>query len=175
MVVRTSVTPSSLASAVQETAKSLDHTIAVSNVVSMDNVISDTLWQQRFNLQLIALFAGLAMTLAAIGLYGVMSYSVAQRTHEVGLRMALGAQRRDVIKLVVRQGMSLAIVGVAVGLLGAFALTRLLTSLLFGVGATDTTTFVIVAFCLLSVALIACYIPARRATKVDPLESLRYE
>ena len=175
VVVRTAVTPSSLASVVQETGRSLDHSVAVSNVVSMENVITDTLWQQRFNLQLIALFAALALILAAIGLYGVMSYSVAQRTHEVGLRMALGAQRGDVIRMVVRQGMVLAVVGVAVGLLGAFAVTRLLRSLLFGVTPTDPMTFAGVALGLLSVALVACYVPARRATKVDPLIALRYE
>jgi putative ABC transport system permease protein len=141
----------------------------------MDQVITDTLWQPRFNLQLIGLFAGLALVLAAVGLYGVISYSVAQRTHEVGLRMALGAQRRDVIKLVVRQGMALALIGVAAGLLGAFALTRLLGSLLFGVTPTDAVTFVSVVLGLLAVALLACYIPARRATKVDPLVALRYE
>jgi putative ABC transport system permease protein len=175
MVVRTTVAPQSLATAVQETVKSLDRTLPVSNVVSMDQVVSDTLWQPRFNLQLIGLFAGLARVLAAIGLYGVISYSVAQRTHEVGLRMALGAQRRDVIKLVVGQGMTLALIGVATGLLGAFAVMRLLSNLLFGVTPTDAVTFVSVALSLLAVALIACYIPARRATKVDPLVALRYE
>jgi putative ABC transport system permease protein len=175
VVVRTAVAPSSLASVVQETGRSVDHSVAVSNVVSMENVITDTLWQQRFTLQLIALFAALALILAAIGLYGVMSYSVAQRTHEVGLRMALGAQRGDVIRMVVRQGMVLAVIGVAVGLLGAFAVTRLLRSLLFGVTPTDPITFAGVALGLLSVALVACYFPARRATKVDPLIALRYE
>ena len=175
MVVRANVAPQSLATVVQETVKSLDRTVPVSNVVSMDQVVIDTLWQPRFNLQLISLFAGLALALAAIGLYGVMSYSVAQRTHEVGLRMALGAQRPDVIKLVVGQGMTLALFGVAAGLLGAFALTRLLSNLLFGVTPTDAVTFVSVALCLLAVALIACYIPAQRATKVDPLVALRYE
>jgi putative ABC transport system permease protein len=160
---------------VQETGRSLDHSVAVSNVVSMENVITDTLWQQRFNLQLTGLFAALALILAAIGLYGVMSYSVAQRTHEVGLRMALGAQRGDVIRMVVRQGMVLAVIGVAVGLAGAFAVTRLLSSLLFGVTPTDPITFAAVALGLLSVALVACYFPARRATKVDPLIALRYE
>ena len=108
----------SLAAAAQETVRSLDRNLPVSNVVSMEQVIADALWQQRFNLQLIGLFAGLALVLAAIGLYGVMSYSVAQRTHEVGLRMALGAQRGDVIKLVVRQGMKLALVGCGVGFAG---------------------------------------------------------
>jgi putative ABC transport system permease protein len=175
VVVRTAVAPSSLANAVQETGRSLDHSVAVSNVVSMENVITDTLWQQRFNLQLIGLFAALALILAAIGLYGVMSYSVAQRTHEVGLRMALGAQRGDVIRMVVRQGMVLALIGVVAGLLGAFAVTRLLASLLFGVTPTDPITFAGVALGLLSVAAVACYFPARRATKVDPLVALRYE
>jgi putative ABC transport system permease protein len=175
VVIRTTVAPRSLANAVQETIRGLDRTVPVSNVVSMDQVVTDTLWQPRFNLQLIGLFAGLALVLAAVGLYGVISYSVAQRTHEVGLRMALGAQRGDVIKLVVRQGMALALIGVAAGLLGAFALTRLLVNLLFGVTPTDVATFVSVTLCLLAVALIACFIPARRATKVDPLVALRYE
>jgi putative ABC transport system permease protein len=175
IVIRTTVAPQSLAAAVQETVKTLDRTVPVSGVVSMDQVITDTLWQQRFNLQLIGLFAGLALVLAAVGLYGVMSYSVAQRTREVGLRMALGAQRRDVIKLIVGQGMRLALCGVGIGLLGAFALTRLLATLLFGVKPTDLLTFTSVAVCLLAVAFVACYVPARRATKVDPLEALRYE
>jgi putative ABC transport system permease protein len=175
IVVRSTAAPQGLAAAVQATVKALDRNVPVSNVVTMDQVISDTLWQPRFNLQLIGLFAGLALVLAAIGLYGVMSYSVAQRMHEVGLRMALGAQRGDVIKLVVRQGMTLAVIGLAAGLVGAFALTRLLANLLFGVTPTDTVTFVSVSGVLLVVALVACLIPAHRATRVDPLVALHYE
>ncbi len=175
IVARTTVEPQSLATAAQETVRALDRNLPVSNVVSMEQVIADTLWQPRFNLQLIGLFAGVAMALAAIGLYGVMSYSVAQRTHEVGLRMALGAQRRDVLKLVVGQGMKLALVGVTLGLLASIALTRLMQKLLFEVSATDVTTFAAVAGLLTLVALLACWIPARRATKVDPMIALRYE
>jgi putative ABC transport system permease protein len=175
VVVRTAVDPRSLAAAAQETVRSLDRNLPVSNVVGMEQVIDDALWQQRFNLQLIGLFAGLALTLAAIGLYGVMSYSVAQRTREVGLRMALGAQRRDVMKMVVRQGMKLAALGVTVGLFASVALTRLMNQLLFGVSATDFTTFTVITGSLTLVALLACLIPARRATKVDPMVALRYE
>jgi predicted permease len=175
MVVRTSIEPQSLAAAVQGEVRALDRSLPVSNVVSMEQVIADTLWQQRFNLQLLGLFATLALALAAIGLYGVLSYAVAQRTHEVGLRMALGAQRRDVMKLVVGQGMKLALLGVALGLLASLALTRLMTKLLFEVSATDFTTFAVIALVLLAVALVACWIPARRATKVDPMVALRYQ
>lgn len=175
MVIRTTVDPQSLTKAVQETVKGLDPTLPVSNLVSMDQVVNDTLWQPRFSLQLIGLFAGLALVLAAVGLYGVMSYSVTQRTREVGLRLALGAQPGDVVSLVIRQGMTLALIGLAAGLLGAFALTRLLANLLFGVTPTDAVTFASVALGLLAVAFVACYIPARRAAKVDPLEALRYE
>jgi putative ABC transport system permease protein len=149
--------------------------VPISNVVSMEQVIADALWQPRFNLQLIGLFAGVALVLAAIGLYGVMSYAVAQRTHEVGLRMALGAQRRDVIKLMVGQGMKLALLGVALGLVVSLGLTRLMTNLLFGVSATDLTTFAVIAVLLILVALLACWLPARRATRVDPMIALRYE
>ena len=175
IVVRTTVEPQSLATAARETVRALDRNLPVSSVVSMEQVIADTLWQPRFNLQLIGIFAALAMTLAAIGLYGVMSYSVAQRTHEVGLRMALGAQRRDVLKLVVGQGMKLALLGVGAGLLASVALTRLMEKLLFGVSATDLTTFAVIAGLLTLVALLACWIPARRATKVDPMVALRVE
>lgn len=175
LVVRTSVAPQTLTSAVQETVRSLDRNLPVSSVVSMEQVVSDTLWQPRFNLQLIGLFAALALVLAAIGLYGVMSFSVTQRTHEVGLRMALGAGRGDVIRLMVGQGMRLAMFGVGLGLLTAFALTRLMTTLLFGVSATDPLIFAGIALLLALVAFVACWIPARRATKVDPLIALRCE
>jgi putative ABC transport system permease protein len=175
MVIRTTVEPQSLARIAEETARSLDRNLPVSGVSTMDQVIANTLWQQRFNLQLIGIFAALAMTLAAIGLYGVMSYSVSQRTREVGLRMALGAGRRDVLKLVVGQGMKLALAGVALGLLASVALTRLMEKLLFEVSATDFSTFAVIAVLLTLVALLACLIPARRATKVDPMVALRYE
>jgi putative ABC transport system permease protein len=141
----------------------------------MEQVIADTLWQPRFNLQLIGVFAGVALLLAAVGLYGVMAYSVAQRTQEIGLRMALGAQGRDVLKMVVGQGMKLALLGVTLGLIASAALTRVMTGLLFGVSATDPTTFAGVALILALVALGACFVPARRATRVDPMIALRYE
>jgi putative ABC transport system permease protein len=173
LVIRTSVEPQSLAAAAQETVRSLDRNLPVSGVVTMEQVIADTLWQPRFNLQLIGIFAALAMTIASIGLYGVMSYSVAQRTREVGLRMALGAGRRDVLKLVMGQGMKLALAGVASGLLASAALTRLIERLLFEVSATDFSTFALIPVLLTLVALVACWIPARRATKVDPMVALR--
>jgi putative ABC transport system permease protein len=175
LVIRTSVEPQSLAAAAQETVRSLDRNLPVSGVATMDQVIADTLWQPRFNLQLIGIFAALAMTMASIGLYGVMSYSVAQRTREVGLRMALGAGRRDVLKLVVGQGMKLALAGVASGLLASAALTRLMEKLLFEVSATDFSTFALISVLLTLVALAACWIPARKATKVDPMIALRCE
>jgi putative ABC transport system permease protein len=175
IVVRTTVEPQSLATAVQESVRTIDRNLPVSNIVSMEKVIADTLWQPRFNLQLIGLFAGIALVLAAVGLYGVMSYSVAQRSHEVGLRMALGAQRSDVMKMIVGQGMKLAVIGVGAGLLASVALTRLMTRLLFGVAATDLKTFAGISVLLTFIALAACLIPALRATRVDPMVALRYE
>jgi putative ABC transport system permease protein len=137
--------------------------------------MSASLAKQRFNMTVLGIFAAVALLLAAIGIYGVISYSVAQRTHEIGIRMALGAQSEHVLKMVVREGLVLALIGVAIGITAAYALTRFMSSLLFGVGVTDLSTFVAVAIALTGVAILASYIPARRASKVDPMVALRYE
>ena len=155
--------------------RAIDRDQPIAAVRPMTEWISTSTAEPRYRTTLFGLFAALAMMLAATGIYGVMSYSVAQRTHEIGVRMALGAQRVDVLKLVVGQGMVLTCVGVILGLLGAFALTRVMSTLLFGITAKDPLTFVIVAALLLAVAFFACFVPARRATKVDPLIALRYE
>jgi ABC-type antimicrobial peptide transport system permease subunit len=141
----------------------------------MDELLDRSVGQQRFAVFLMQLFAGLALVLAAVGLYGVISYAVTQRTREIGIRVALGAQPRDVLRMIVGQGMLLTLAGVALGLAGAFALTRLMSSMLYGVSTTDPAIYAGVAALLALVALIACYVPARRATKVDPLAGLRYE
>jgi putative ABC transport system permease protein len=141
----------------------------------MEKVLSASVAQPRFSMLLVGLFAVLALVLSAVGIYGVMAYAVSRRAHEIGVRMALGAGSNQVLKLVLKDGMTLAFAGIAFGLLGAFALTRLMASLLFGIGAKDPVTFVSVSAFLAFVAFIACYIPARRATKVDPLVALRNE
>jgi putative ABC transport system permease protein len=153
----------------------LDPDQPVSEVITMEGLLAKSLARSRFNTTLLTIFALVALVMAAVGIYGVMSYSVLQRTHEIGVRMALGAQERDVLKLVVRQGIILAVIGVVAGLIASFGLTRLIASLLFETTATDATTFAVVAIGLFLITLLACYIPARRATKVDPLVALRYE
>jgi putative ABC transport system permease protein len=141
----------------------------------METVRGESIAQPRFRALLIVLFGAVALALATIGIYGVMAYSVARRTHEIGVRMALGAQSSDVMKLVVRHGMSLTATGLAIGLAGAFALTRLLSAMLYGVSATDPLTFAAVSLALAGAAFCACYLPARRATRIDPIVALRYE
>ena len=175
LVVHTGVPPESLVRAVQAKVWAIDPLMPVTNIRPMEQILAHDSGSQRFNAILLALFSLLAVVLAAVGIYGVISYSVSQRTHEIGIRMALGAQPRDIFRLVVGQGMVLTLIGVAVGLVGAFALTRFLSSLLFGVSTTDPATFAGVALLLAAVALLACYFPARRATRVDPLVALRYE
>ncbi len=152
-----------------------NHDIPVENLISMERLIGDSLAPQHVSAIMVTLFAVVALLLASIGLYGVLAYSVSQRTHEIGLRMALGAERRDVLKLIVGQGFTLTLFGVGIGIVGAVAVTRLLAGLLYGVKPTDLLTFAAVSLLLTAVALLASYIPARRATKVDPMVALRYE
>lgn len=174
-VIRTNTDSLSLAGAVRNEVRSLDKAIAIYNVKTMDDVVALSAGPRRTPMLLLTAFAGVALLLAMIGIYGVTAYHVAQRTQEIGIRIALGAQRGDVMKLILRDGMLLALIGVGVGLAGAVVLTRVMTSLLFGVRPTDIATFAIVALSLLGTALLASYLPARRATKVDPLTALRYE
>lgn len=175
LVIRSSVEPSSLTASVRQVVNEVDKTIPLSNVKTMDNIVSESITQPRFNLFLLGLFGIVAMLLSAAGIYGVTAYTVTQRTHELGIRIALGAQVSDVLKMILGQGMAVIAVGLVVGLASAFALVRFLRSFLFGVGANDPLTFVAITVVLVLVALLACYIPARRATKVDPLQALRYE
>jgi putative ABC transport system permease protein len=175
IVVRTLSDPAALAPSARDAIAEIDGAQPIYDVQPLDQLVAKSLGQRRFTLMLMVLFGVIALVLSAIGIYGVMAFAVTQRTQEIGIRMALGASALDVLKMVVGSGMFLAAIGVAVGLIGAFALTRLMASLLFGVSPTDLVTFGLVTAGLLMVALLACYIPARRATKVDPLVALRYE
>ncbi|MEY2580076.1 MAG: hypothetical protein QOI49_2900, partial [Verrucomicrobiota bacterium] len=172
LVIRTAGDPAAFATTLRREVQALDKDQPIYNVRTMDDVVANSLGTRRVSMQLFAVFAGAALLLAAIGIYGVMAYSVTQRTQEIGIRMALGAQKSDVLALVIRQGMTLTVIGVVVGLAGAFALTRLLANLLFGVAATDPLTFVAIPLLLLFVALVACYLPARRAARLDPTIAL---
>ncbi len=165
----------SLTSAVRGQISALNKDQPVFNVRTMEQIVGESMAPRRFSMMLLAIFAVVALVLASIGIYGMMSYSVAQRTREIGLRMTLGAQRSNVLRLVIGHGMKLALTGVVLGLIASLALTRTMKNLLFGVSATDPLTFVAIAFLLALVALLACWVPARRATKVDPIVALRYE
>jgi len=175
LIVRTTSDPAAMLPAVTREIQSLDRDMSVFDVSTMEQRLHNALARRRFSMFMLGIFAVIASLLAAIGIYGVIAYSVSQRTHEIGLRMALGAQPANILKLVIRQALALVSFGIAIGLAGAFALTRLISSLLFGVSATDPVTFALISVLLGGVALVASYIPARRATKVDPMVALRYE
>ena len=175
LVVRTDVEPASLAATVRKAVWEIDKDQPVSDIRTMDEILAASIARQRFSMLLLGVFAGVALLLAAVGIYGVMSYSVAQQTHEIGIRMALGASSGAVLKMAVGYGLKLVVAGVVIGLIAAFALTRLMSTLLFGVTPTDPVTYVVISALLVVVAAVASYIPARRATKVDPLVALRYE
>jgi predicted permease len=175
LLIRTKTDPHTMVSSVRSAVRSLDRNLSIGNTRTLDEAMSQSLSPQRFAVVLLTLFAALALCLASIGVYGVTAFTVAQRTHELGIRIALGAQRRDVLALILGQGLRLALAGICVGLAGALALMRLMTSLFFGISPHDPVTFVFVCAVLTAIALLACYIPARRAMRVDPMIALRHE
>ena len=175
LTVRTTMAPSNVLRAITNSIRDIDPEVPLLNVRMMGDSVSASLMPEHFTMLLLAAFAGLALLLAMIGIYSVMSYSVSRRTNEIGIRVALGASPSDVLRLVIRQGMTLAILGSAIGIVGALALSRLMVSLLYGIKPTDPATFAVVAIVLMLVALAACYIPARRAMRVDPIIAVRYE
>lgn len=175
VIVKGSGDPNQLVAAIRQQVRQIDPDQPIYAVRTMDEIRSESVAGERLNLTLLSLFAAIALVLAIVGIYGVMSYSVTQRTHEIGIRMAIGAQPSDVFKMIIGQGMVLAVIGVVFGLVGAFGLTRLMASMLYGIEPTDPLTFASIALLLTGVALVACYVPGRRATKVDPVVSLRYE
>jgi putative ABC transport system permease protein len=175
VVVRTEQSPASVISAVRERVREIDPELPLANVRTLDEWVSGSAAQPRLNAELLAVFAAVAIAIAAIGIYGVLAYSVGQRTREIGLRMALGAQRHGVVRLIVREGMTLGMIGIAVGVGGALALSRALTALVFGVSLRDPATYIVVAGTLGVVALAACLVPAFRASRVDPMLALRHD
>jgi putative ABC transport system permease protein len=175
MVLRGSLDPRTLTSAIHAAVHAVDKDQAIADLETLEEIKTGTVASDRMQTMLLAIFAALALLLAAIGIYGVIGYSVTQRTHELGIRAALGANRGNLLSMVIRRGMRLTLMGLGIGLAGALALTRLLGSLLFGISPRDPLTLVVVAAVLSTVALLACYIPARRAAAVDPMVALRYE
>jgi len=175
VIIKGASDPNLLISSVRGAVKSIDPDQPIYSPRTMDEIRAESVAPERLNLTLLSLFAGIALVLAIVGIYGVMSYSVTQRTHEIGIRMAIGARPLDVFKMIIGNGMKLALLGVAIGLAGAFILTRFMATMLFGVAPTDAMTFGGISVLLIAVALLACYLPGRRATKVEPTISLRYE
>jgi putative ABC transport system permease protein len=174
-MARASGDPASLAAAIRNQVLAIDKDQPVTSIRTINEVIASTTAPRRFNTLLLAIFAAVAMALAATGIYSVISYSVTQRTQEVGVRMALGARPGDVVRLILKQGLTLTLIGVAAGVLGALAAARVMSGLLYGVTATDPATFVAISLLLVIVATLACYLPARRAARVEPIAALRCE
>ena len=175
VIIKSTGEPNSLVAAAREQVKSVDSGQPIYNIRTMGDIRAESIGWERLTLTIFSILAGIALVLAVVGIYSVMSYSVTQRTHEIGIRMAIGAQPRDVFKMILGQGMILALIGIGVGLVAAYLLTRLMTAMLFNVTPTDPATFAVIAVILATVALLACYLPGRRATKVEPVVSLRYE
>ncbi len=175
VVVRSSLSASSVAAAIREAVHSIDKNLPVTDVASFPDALGQSISRERFRTFLLGSFSAIALLLAAVGIFGVISYSASQRSQEIGIRMAIGAQRRDILRLILGQGAKLALLGLGIGVVFALLLTRLIASLLYDVSATDPLTFGGVAILLLGVAVTACYIPARRAMRVDPMVALRYQ
>ena len=175
VIVKGSSDPNQLIGSMRAAVKEIDPDQPIYNPRTMQEIRSESVATERLNLTLLSIFAGIALVLAIVGIYGVLSYSVTQRTHEIGIRMAIGARPRDVFAMILGHGMKLTLIGVVLGLVAAFAATRLMETMLFGVAPTDLTTFSLISIMLITVAAVACYLPGRRATKVEPTISLRYE